>query len=67
MKQRLTFFGIIVIIGTVCLLTFNWIGSTVDSNGVLHEPFALLPIGYLIIVVGVVGFVVTMLQTWRSK
>lgn len=32
-----------------CRLTFHVIGSHVDSNGVLREPFALLPISALLL------------------
>ncbi len=31
-----------------CLVAFRLVGSTVDSKGVLHEPFGLLPIGWLL-------------------
>jgi hypothetical protein len=30
------------------------IGSTIDEQGFLHEPFGLLPIGWLLIFVGAV-------------
>ena len=45
---------LLFIIGLLCLLAFNLIGSTVDAQGVLHEPFGLIPIGFLLIVLGVV-------------
>ncbi|MEB3334533.1 MAG: DUF3955 domain-containing protein, partial [Cyanobacteriota bacterium] len=32
----------------VCLLTFQLIGSRVDAQGVLREPFFLLPISVLL-------------------
>lgn len=32
-----------------CRLTFHLLGSHVDSNGVLREPFALLPISALLL------------------
>jgi hypothetical protein len=31
-----------------CFLTFKVMGARVDSHGVLHEPFALVPLGYLL-------------------
>ena len=34
-----------LLIGVMCWIAFNLIGSTVDAQGVLHEPFALIPIG----------------------
>lgn len=56
-KQRLlTTFGacgaLSLVIGTACIFTFKSIGSTLDENGVLHEPFPLLPIGWLFILGG---------------
>ena len=30
-----------------CAVAYRVIGTTVDRNGGLHEPFALIPIGYL--------------------
>lgn len=35
--------------GGACLLAFNLIGSTIDAQGMLHEPFGLIPIGWLLI------------------
>ena len=40
-------------LGGTCLLAFNLIGSTIDAQGILHEPFGLIPIGWLLIVIGV--------------
>ena len=30
-----------------CAVAYRVSGTTVDNDGVLHEPFALIPIGYL--------------------
>ena len=30
-----------------CTVAYRVIGTTVDNDGVLHEPFALIPIGYV--------------------
>ena len=30
-----------------CAVAYRVIGTSVDRNGGLHEPFALIPIGYL--------------------
>ena len=40
-------------IGMACLFSFKSIGSTIDENGFLHEPFPLLPIGWLFIFMGI--------------
>lgn len=39
-------------------MAFNIIGSSVDENGILIEPFALLPIGYALLFVSVIAGVV---------
>lgn len=40
-------------LGVSSLITFHLLGSFVDSQGYLHEPFGLLPIGYLFIFMGI--------------
>ena len=34
-------------LGAACFLAFALIGSSVDEHGLLHEPFILVPIGWL--------------------
>lgn len=41
-------------IGIMCWIAFNVIGSSVDAQGVLHEPFGLIPIGWLFVAIGAV-------------
>ena len=48
---------LLLMTGGLCLLAFNLIGSTVDAQGVLHEPFGLLPIGFLLIVLGALIYI----------
>ncbi|MGY3887548.1 DUF3955 domain-containing protein [Aeromonas aquatica] len=40
-------------LGVISLISFQLIGSYVDSQGYLHEPFGLLPIGFLFIFMGI--------------
>lgn len=47
-----TFSLILIALGGACLLAFNLIGSTIDAQGMLHEPFGLIPIGWLLIACG---------------
>ncbi|UVA80547.1 DUF3955 domain-containing protein [Pandoraea commovens] len=44
--------------GFACWIAFAAIGSEVDAQGVLHEPFALVPVGMLMVVIGVIGSLV---------
>lgn len=48
LKLCLSFLGI----GLACLLGYRLTGSTVDPDGYLREPFALIPIGWFCIVTG---------------
>lgn len=41
--------------GFTCWLAFAAIGSEVDAQGVVHEKFILVPLGWLIVVIGVIG------------
>ena len=55
MLKKISF--LLLVAGALCLLAFNLIGSTVDAQGVLHEPFGLLPIGFLLIVLGALIYI----------
>ena len=48
---------LLLMTGGLCLLAFNLIGATIDAQGVLHEPFALLPIGFLLIALGALSYI----------
>lgn len=41
-------------IGLSCMVAFRIIGSEVDAQGALREPFALIPLGWLSLVLGVI-------------
>ncbi|MNV68980.1 hypothetical protein D3C71_1618580 [compost metagenome] len=45
---------LLVVLGFIALITFRLMGSSIDADGFLREPFALLPIGFLLVVVGCV-------------
>jgi len=42
----------LLLLGLGLLAAFRFIGSSVDQNGFLHEPFALLPVGLLFVLLG---------------
>ena len=48
---------LLLMTGGLCLLAFNLIGSTVDAQGVLHEPFGVLPIGFLLMILGALIYI----------
>jgi len=49
------------LIGIGCRIAYSLIGTTIDSNGVMQEAFYLLPISYLLILIGFGGFLLTKL------
>lgn len=63
--------ALLILAGLGCFLAFNLMGSTLDAQGMLHEPFALLPLGYLLIFMGLVlGLLPALwsgLRRWRAK
>lgn len=58
---------VLLALGGGCLLAFAAIGSTIDEHGFLHEPFGLLPIGWLLIVCGSVAAIVATARAVRRK
>ena len=43
----------------VCFGAYFLIGSKVDESGILNEPFALLPLGYVFGIIGAVWLIVS--------
>lgn len=39
-------------LGSACFIAYGLIGARLDADGMLHEPFALLPIGWALIAAG---------------
>lgn len=59
---------VLLALGGACLLAFNLIGSTIDAQGMLHEPFGLIPIGWLLILGGAaVGVVAAIHHGFRGR
>jgi hypothetical protein len=53
MKIRLVSIGLtLLLLGFALLVAFRLVGSSIDENGFLREPFGLLPIGWLLVIVG---------------
>jgi hypothetical protein len=66
LKTAVIFFSL----AAFCWLSVNFIGSTVDSQGILHEPFFLVPIGWLFIFAGlfsILGASLRILMTGQNK
>lgn len=56
-KKILKLAACLLLLGAACLISFNLIGSTVDESGLLHEPFILVIIGWLLLGLGIIGLV----------
>lgn len=54
-RRYWTIYACFVVAGFACWLAFAVVGSEVDAQGILHEPFALLPAGGLLAGIGMVG------------
>ena len=61
MKRTQKSYGLFIAIATLllglaCFGLFEVLGSSIAPDGRLQEPFALLPVGWALIVLGIVGF-----------
>ncbi|MBF9017741.1 MULTISPECIES: DUF3955 domain-containing protein [unclassified Oceanispirochaeta] len=43
------------IISLICLISFRIIGSSIAEDGTLVEPFGLIPIGYMFLIISIVS------------
>ncbi len=50
------------ILGVVCFVSYNIIGSEIAPDGTLIEPFGLIPIGFLLITLSII--VSFIMSTW---
>jgi ABC-type polysaccharide/polyol phosphate export permease len=50
----------------IFMLTFNLIGSEVDADGVLQEPFFLIPFSYISFALGVVFAVISVVKKKKN-
>jgi hypothetical protein len=48
-----------LVFSVMCFGAEFLIGSEVDESGILHEPFALLPLGYVFGIIGVVWLIIS--------
>lgn len=54
--------AILMAVAAALMTTYAVIGSSVDADGILHEPFALIPLAWLS---GVAGLVLAVAAIWR--
>ena len=45
--------SVCALLSLTCVLLFEYLGGSVDAQGVLHEPFALIPLAWMLFVAAV--------------
>ena len=50
----------------IFMLSFNLIGSKVDKNGTLQEPFFLIPFGYLSFALGIIFAIISVVMKKKN-
>ena len=50
----------------IFILAFNFIGSEVDENGVLQEPFFLIPFSYLSFALGIIFAIISVIKKKKN-
>ena len=50
----------------IFMLTFNLIGSEVDENGTLKEPFFLIPFSYLSFALGIIFAIISVIKKKKN-
>ena len=51
----------------IFMLIFNLIGSEVDENGTLKEPFFLIPFSYLSFALGIIFAIISVIKKKKKK
>lgn len=51
------------ILGIICFVSYNIIGSEVAPDGTLVEPFGFIPIGFLLISISII--ILPIMSTWN--
>lgn len=54
-------------IGISCAVAYDVIGSEIAPDGTLIEPFALIPIGWLFIFIGIISGLVSGIRSFFIK
>ena len=54
-------------LSTLSFFTFTLIGSHIDENGFLIEPFFLIPVGWLLFLLALVSEIIVIIRIVRKK
>ena len=67
-KRKTAFFALtFIVLSIVGVVAYKLIGSSVDADGFLHEPFALIPLSYLSFFIGTVLSFITLIGQFSKK
>ncbi|CAM3939361.1 DUF3955 domain-containing protein [Vibrio aquimaris] len=55
------------IIGLLCLLTYASIGSHIDEDGILIEPFGLIPLFWVFEILAITAYVVQLIKGFNER
>ncbi|MBD8007258.1 DUF3955 domain-containing protein [Bacillus norwichensis] len=53
MKKKLLLASTLIFLGIICIISFHMIGSKVEPDGTLVEPFFLVPLSILLVFSGI--------------
>ncbi|WP_343342727.1 DUF3955 domain-containing protein [Terrisporobacter petrolearius] len=52
------------LIGLICFVAYNIIGTKVSADGSIVEPFGLIPVGFLFVFIGVISALIVAVVTF---
>ncbi|MED1409348.1 MULTISPECIES: DUF3955 domain-containing protein [Bacillus] len=68
MKKKYLLASSPIFLGVLCIIMFNIIGSEVKPDGTLVEPFFLIPLAYLFVLIGIITILfVAIFSMFRKK
>ncbi|MGG0260561.1 DUF3955 domain-containing protein [Bacillus mycoides] len=68
MKKKYLLASSPILLGVLCIIMFNIIGSEVKPDGTLVEPFFLIPLAYLFVFTGIITILfVAVFSMFRKK
>lgn len=59
MKNKYLFAATPILLGILCIKIYGMIGSRVEPDGTLVEPFFLIPISFLFVFSGIISLIIT--------
>ncbi|MEK7018864.1 DUF3955 domain-containing protein [Bacillus sp. FSL R9-9410] len=68
MKKKYLLASSLIFLGVLCIIMFNIIGSGVKPDGTLVEPFFLILLAYLFVLIGIITILfVAIFSMFRKK